>query len=810
LLIAAALTSGLPSGVALAQDRTREVEEIIVTAQRRMEAVEDVPMAIAVVSPETLSNLGINTVRDLQNVTTGFLVNNAGSYPQPSIRGITTINAGAYENNVALFVDGLYQYTPQVLNMDLPNVQNIQVLKGPQGTLYGRNATGGAILIDTIDPSSELVGNVEATYGRFDDRRVRGYVAGPISDRVGFSLGGTYRGTDGYYKEASRTTPGEFDGHALPLKQASVRTKLKFDVTDSFRATLAYNYLRADDPRGVFFTSIENVASPYTGANATRPRGLREVAGDAFELDLKQHEGSLRLELDTDIGSLRSITGYTAGDLTTTFDPDGSYAATSFSTSVIEDRMWQQTLDFTITAIERMDIVFGGTYYDIDTEYEPDAANVFFLAPSGAPPGTPTSAYNKAQEIFFWRTKKAWAAFADATYRVTDKLSIGIGGRYSKEKQDVAAEKNIYCTIPAGCAGGTVALGQILSTPYTRETSADDSTYSKFTPRASIRYEIAPRTNAYASYTKGFRSGEWNAVPPLDNRIDLWKELGQIGQETVDSYEIGLKTTTGRIRAEMAAFYSKYKDLQVSYTTFQPPPINQAVVTLQSVPEAKVRGIEGTLDFEPIDDLNLRVGATYLHARYGDNAVFVGTGVNPAAMGFNENDDPLKVFRNVSAVAMDISGKQMARAPDFSAFLGFDYLFRMGDGGVRVAANARYTDSYVVTNPSLWGGEPLTSYAARLAVDPNAMPDNSVLLAGTPYADRSEDQRARQGSFWLLNASITWTDPSDSFYVRLWGNNLTDKLYRVHYNPTTSGTYSPVGEPRTYGVTLGYKFGEAK
>ena len=188
--------------------------------------------------------------------------------------------------------------------MDLPNVQNIQVLKGPQGTLYGRNATGGAILIDTIDPGASWEGNVEATYGRFEDMRFRGYVAGPVTDRVGLSVAGTYRETDGYYNVASRTTPGEFDGHGLPLKQESIRAKLKFDVTDTFRAALGYNYMRASDPRGVFFTSTENVSTPYTGANATRPRGLGEVAGDAFELDLKQHEGSLKLELDTGIGTL--------------------------------------------------------------------------------------------------------------------------------------------------------------------------------------------------------------------------------------------------------------------------------------------------------------------------------------------------------------------------------------------------------------------------------------------------------------------------------------------------------------------------
>lgn len=801
LLALTALSGTLPMASALAQD-TAEVDTnaIIVTAQRRAEAVEDVPMSVAVLPQETLSDLGINSVRDLTNVTTGLQVNNSGSYPQPAIRGITTINAGAYENNVALFVDGLYQYTAQVLNMELPNVQNIQVLKGPQGTLYGRNATGGAILIDTIDPGAVWEGSAEATYGRFDDTRLRGYVAGPVSDRIGVSLAGTIRRTDGYYKKASRTEPGEFDGRTLGLKQDSLRAKLKFDLTETFRATLAYNYMRASDPRGVFFTATENVSSPYIGANATRPRNLGEVAGDAFALDLKQHEGSVKLELDTGVGTLRSITGYTAGNLRTTYDADGTYNATSYSDSIIHDRTWQEAVDFTIDAVDRLDLIVGGTYYHIHTTYDPDYANVAFVAPTGSPPGTPLSSYRRLQEINFWRTKEAWAGFVDATFHATDRLSINLGGRYSKETQDVAAEKNVFCTTPATCT-----VGAVIATPYTRESSAQGSSYSKFTPRASIRYELAPRTNIYASYSKGFRAGEWNSVPPVDTNMALWKTLGQIGQESVDAFEIGFKTAGRRLRFDLAAFYYDYKDLQVSYTTFVPP-TNLAVVSLQSVPKAKVRGAEATIDYEPIDNLHVRAGATLLHARCGDGSVFVGSSVNLAGTGYNTNDDPLKVFPNRSAVAMDISGDQMARAPDFTAFAGIDYLIAKGDGGLRLAVNAKYTDSYVVTNPSLWGGEPLAAYNARKALDPDALPNNGAILAGTPYADRSDDQRARQGKYVLLNASVTWTDPTDHYYVRVWGNNLTDVTYKVHYNPS-SQTYAPIGEPLTYGVSIGYKFG---
>lgn len=810
---------GTPAFAQTADEATVDTNTIIVTAQRRSEALENVPMSVAVVNQETLSALGVNSVRDLQNVTSGFLLNNSGSVPAAAIRGVTTTNAGSYENNVALFVDGLYQTTPAVLNMDLPNVQNIQVLKGPQGTLYGRNATGGAILIDTIDPGSELDGNIEATYGRFDDRRLRGYVAAPVATGVGFSLAGNLRRTDGYYKQASRTTPGQFAGRFLGLKQDAVRAKLKLEVADSFRATVGYNYLRSNDPRGVFFTPVENVANNYVvPGRDTRPRGLGEASGDVFLLNLKQHEAYLKLELETGLGTLRSTTGYADTRNATTYDAGGTYVPDSYSDSVVRDRTFQENVDFNVNAIDNVDLILGGNYYNIKTDYLPGRANVAYLGPASFSPFTylnpattvvPLSAYRKFQEIDYKRTKEAWAVFADLTFHVSDKLSITAGGRYSKETQDVAAEKHVFCTDPtvasqaaAGCTTATIGarLAGAVGTPYTLASSAKTSSYNKFTPRASIRYEFAPRSNVYFSYSKGFRGGEWNAVPPTDNPATGWFDAKQ---ETIDAFELGVKTAGSRFRADLAGFYYNYKNLQISNTIFIPPGI--AVVTLQNAPKAKIYGIEGNFDFSVTDDFKITGGATWLHARYGDGFVFTGTGVNPNAVGFNTNSDPLKTFVNVGNVYQNASGMQMARAPDFSGFIGFDYNIPNGDGGLRFSGNVKYTSSYVVTDISVWGGESAASYNARKAVDPNALPDNTAILRGTAYVNDANKQRARQGAYALVNASVTWTDPTGHQYVRIWGNNLTNVQYKTHYRPSSS-TYIPVGEPLTFGGTIGYKF----
>jgi|GEM_PF-614147 len=807
LLGATALTGSITPALAQDAEPSADNRTIIVTAQRREQALEDVPMSVAVISQDTLSSAGINSIRDLANVTTGFQVANSGIVAQPAIRGITTTNAGSYENNVALFVDGLYQTTPAVLNMDLPNVENIQILKGPQGTLYGRNATGGAILVDTVNPTDVWQGNVEATLGRFSDRRARAYVAGPVANGVGISLAGTIRHTDGYYKRASRNTPGEFTGRFLGLKQESFRAKGQVDVTDTFRITAGYNYLRSSDPRGVFFTPTENVNNSYTvpGRN-TRPRGLGEAAGDAFVFDLKQNEGFLNLELDTSIGKLRSITGYTVGETETTYDSFGTYVPDIILDSIVKDKTWQQSIDFSVNAIEKLDLVVGGNYYNIKTSYEPGRANVAYFGPALVTPFTypnpattlvPFSAYRRASEQDFSRTKEAWALFADATFHATEALSITLGARYSKETQDVAANVVNYCADPLAATSLGCTIGSVLSNPVTWANSARSSSYSKFTPRASVRYEIAPRTSVYASYSQGFRGGEWNSTVPNFNPA-LWVDAKP---ETVNAYEVGVKSGGGRLRYEVAAFYYDYKDIQVSAVRFVGP---QTVVTLQNAPSAEIYGAEGNFDYSITDNFTVRGGVTWLHARYGDGFVYLGNGVNPNLVGFNVNSNPLKTFINVAA-AQDLSGLQMARAPDFSGFLGFDYNIPKGDGGLRLAANVKYTDSYVVTDPAIWGGEPTAAYNARKALDPNALPNNNALLAGSPFASSANDQRARQGSYATVNASITWTDPKGHNYIRLWGNNLTNATYRLHYRPGTA-TYIPVGEPITYGVTAGYKF----
>ncbi|MCX7864345.1 MAG: TonB-dependent receptor, partial [Novosphingobium sp.] len=781
MLGATAMTAPFTTTAALAADE--EDNTIIVTANKREQALEDVPMTVNFVAAETLAATGSNSVRDLVNVTTGFQLGNAGSIAQPAIRGISTINAGSFENNVAVFIDGIYQSVPAAVNIDLPNVANVQVLKGPQGTLYGRNATGGALLINTFDPGDTWIGNGEVTYGRFDDKRVGGYVAGPLSDKVGIAVSGYYRQTDGYYKRGSRTVVGETDGRTFGNTQGSIRAKLFFDLTENFRVKFGYAFTRSEDPRGVQFTVTENATT--TDPRRTTVRGIAMHNYDP-KIDFKQHEGSVGLELDTGIGTLKSFTAYSHATNRTEFDFNGTYANDSYSYSKTRDRMWQQSLEYTIDAIDNVDLLIGGTYFWIKSDFL--VPNVFLQNLTGQDPlasDVPLGALSPLFERDFIRTKKAWAGYIDLTFHASDRLRINVGARYSDERQRI-----IGFQYGLGGSGGVTPLirnafglpasligQQIISYDTLAYEAANNmrfkSSEDAFTPRASIIYELTPTTNIYAQYSRGFRAGEWNSSPPVTTQAGL-RDWAPTKPEKVDAFEIGIKHVGRRLRAELAGFYYDYRDLQLSRTTQTPE--GAALVTLSNARKAEIYGVEGSLDFEVMENFNIHAGFTWLHARYGNGVTFSGTGVNPAAApGTLPNSDPLKTFRNVT-LDQNLSGLRMPRSPDFTAYLGFDYRIPNGDGGIVIAANARYTTKYIPTNPSVWGGD--TRTLAQRGDDPV---DNVLRLAGTPYADRASEQRTMIPGFAQINASVTWSDPTDTYYVRAWGKNLTNKIYCYHY-----------------------------
>ena len=717
------------------------VQEVIVTAQRRSEVLENVPMAVTVLSSETLERANVKNFMDLGRVAPGVQMNFAGGVPGVALHGVSTLVSGfILEPNVATYIDGFYQ--PQMITIasDLAHISDIQVLKGPQGTLYGRNATGGAILINTLGPSETLTGRFDVTYARFDDKIVNGYIAGPISDRLRFSLSAHGRRGDGWIKFADpNVIGGKLDEPAAPIKEAGFRAKLEADVTKDLTALAAMNYSYSENYQSNLITFVSHI-SPTLPAPPARPVGFGTAAAynHGSRLYGYLYEPTLRLTQRTPIGTLTSYTGWAHRVVLNEFDFDGSYVDTTWNQVKYLQNTFQQTFDYQIDAIDKLDLVIGLSYYDDRAKTDPA---ILIFGPNK----------NLTTQVFTNQVTKAWAGYFDGTYHLTDRLSIAAGGRYTHEKKRafaVITNRNRVPLLP-----GPLGLGPV----------EDDHTWTRFTPRLNVRYELEPRTSIYASWAKGFRSGIYSTAGPTAG-----VPYEPVAPESITSYEVGLKTARSWVRFHSSLFYYDYKDVQS--TIIIPNPLNPATVTSvpQTAGDAEVYGWDNELTVNPTERLTFRANLALLHARYKNFEGATGTGVNATNT------------LNIANQSQDWSGERMARAPDISGNVAVDYEQPTDYGALLFNVNVNFTSKYAISNPSLYG--PLAPVELR------------------------EKQRFIQKAHALLGASVTWTHPSENYNVTVFGTNLTNENHRMGYNASAQGDYSTRAEPRVYGVRVGASF----
>lgn len=735
ILSATALSATLAvPALAQSAENASASNEIIVTAQRRQERLEDVPMSVAALAPETLEKANVTNIHELGRIAPGVQVNFGGVSTQPSIRGVTSLTNGfGNENNVAIYVDGFYVPDNQSINGDLANLESIQVLKGPQGTLYGRNATGGAILFNTLDPSDTVSAKLNLSAARFDEVRATAYVSMPITEGVGIMVAGALRSSDGHIRFSDPNNNMRASGDAAKQRQRSVRVKLKADVSEDLSVTLAYNHAYSSDPSGVLFTTFEH-APPAGNARAGR-FGLASYNHDT-EASASTDEATAKIALDTGIGTLTSYTGMAWRSAVTSFDFDGTYNDILFSTSTNKQKVFQQAIDYSIDVIDNLDLVVGGLY--LHDKYHQVAGQVAF-----GPGLVPQS------RTFRPLKTEAWAVYADATFKVTDRFTIGVGGRYSRDHRFVSqytTDGNFNVTAPQ----------------YNL-----DQTFSAFTPRATLRYELAERTNIYASFSKGFRAGAYNSAPVASEALSV-----AIKPEKINAYEVGFKTAQSNLRFEIAGYYYDYTNLHVSLTVPDPRCQGQVgcgVVTVTgNAPKAEIYGIDTQLTLTPVENFNITLGGAWIHARYGTFPNAIGTGLD------------IRTDRNLSGQVQNWTGQEMARAPEFSGSINADYTVPLAEGELTLTGTVNYTDSYVISNPSLYGP-----------------------AAGAALANK---QRFRQDSYVLVNAGIDWKDPSGRLTLGVFGKNLTNKSYRLTYNGGAFGDYSAKAAPVSYGVRLGFQY----
>lgn len=706
-----------------------ELEAVVVTAQRREERAVDVPVSIVSQSADQLARANITTTLNLGQVAPGVLIQRVGANAAPSIRGISTkvVGAGA-DPNVATYVDGFYQANPVALNRSLLDVASIEILRGPQGTLFGRNTTGGAILINTRKPSFAPALIASASVEGLNGRRLVGYGSIGLTDTLAVSFSGSQARSDGWMHNVG----AGYEFPSAPQRSYYARARALFTPNDVISLDFSLETGKVQDGGALTFS---HYAHPGTaGVFPLLHTDPRETSL-SYPNIVKDRWNAAYLTASLDFGwaVLKSLTSARKDKTWWRFDLDGSQPLTVVSPN---SRLPQQTItqevNLTSQGDGRLQWIVGAFYYD-------DEASSAAFRPA---------AHNGAET-------KAWAIYADGTWRMTDQLFLTVGGRYSTEDKHCSFDPTPPLGRLGDCTGGD-----------------PNSTQHAFTPRAVVRYELASDTNVYGSFARGFKSGGFN-IPMAFPRYK---------PEKITSLEVGFKTQKPRYRLDLSAFHYNYKDLQstVVCSVLAPPvcPVSPGTFTTNAA-KSTVYGAEGQFLWRATDRLRLDGGVAYLHARYDE---FLSASAfapltptsTPACVLANQN-----LCRNI-AVNQNWSGQQLIRAPDWSGNISALYDIPTSIGTFEIAGNLSYVSDFQSDSDAL----PCTVTGCGVGLKP----------------------RLTVPAHTLADLTVTWKSLDKHLEASVYARNLFDKTYVFRTDGNTVGDYVIGGEPRVVGARLKYTY----
>ena len=760
------------------------LEEVVVTAQRRSEHLEEVPATVSVISADQLTQFNIERLDQLSQIAPSTNIAHFGIFIQPTIRGITTQVIGiGQENNIATYVDGFYEPDSTTIGTDFVNIESIEILEGPQGSLYGRSATGGAILITTRGPSKEFTANVDVGYGNFNDRKVTAFVAGPITDHFSASLSAYWHENNGYIRATPQSVAGEECGapsvalggipcsvkpyatfgfaNAAPLSDQDVRLKLKYELTDQLDVTLGYHYFFYSDgttlanstyfspsliPPGTPLTSsAPNQVTQYVPALGGRP------AGPSPESAQPGNEGTILVNWNAPIGTLTARTFYSVEKSDSGNAQDYSLLAISADQSEWIRKTFTQALDFSTTRINRLTLLGGFLFYhDIGVGPAFFQSNTLYLT-------SPTSWVDTSTFDGYARpalTSSAYSGYVDGTYAITDKLFFTAGARYNYDRKTY--QSTIFGNIAVPAFGLNIPYGPNV-------VPSETALFHNATPRANLRYQLSDNSDVYATAGQGFKAGTFNSI----NDVNLAILKAPVKPETATNYEIGYKTRQGIYAFSATAYYTTFHDQQVA-TDFNVPVIGlQGALTNA---DSRIYGIELQSEVKPTDALHVQANFAWTHARY---------------TSYPDAFTPLGTFE-------DKNGEQLPRAANYTGNLSIIYTIpAVYSGSLAFGGNIFATSGFT----------PSVSEIGTAAVNlgPGTIGQNLFYQKG----------------YELLNLQATWT-AKEHFSTQLWVNNVASRNYKIFYSggsislsgtpPDYPYTYSTYGPPRMFGIKLSYKF----
>ncbi|WBX85597.1 TonB-dependent receptor [Sphingosinicella microcystinivorans] len=606
------------------------LEEIVVTATKTgVTRLQETPISITAFAAEALERSNLESIKDIGALVPGLSVANNASYAQLYIRGIGTNNVfTGSDPSVTVHLDGVYLARPTMIFTDFVDVDRIEVLRGPQGTLYGRNSAGGTINIISKLPTNNFGLKLTAGYGSYDRLRLSGSVSGPIvQDKVMASLAAIHTRSDGYVNNIN-TEPGSRDLNNE--NSYAVRGTLLFALGDRTDLVLTgdYNYYktRGNAMKPLFVDPLGNPVPIPPGVPVPQriddpwtlnvPNAAQKVSNEGYGFSAKlTHEIADRL-------SLTSITAFRGADSAIDHTESDWTEVYALSTDLIADRQDQFTQELQLNArLGALQLMTGLFYFHEKDEMEiaaflPLTGTLFY--------GTSdlrTSGHALAKT-------NAYAAFGQATYAITDRLSATAGIRYSYEKKSMRSSNVILAN------GMNVGFGDF--------TFSGSKSWEAWTPKIGLDYRVTDDVLIYATASKGFKSGgfNWSAAQPAFGPENLW------------AYEAGVKSEFAdrRVRVNASGFYYDYTDLQVQL--FENLPGQAPATILANASSSKIKGFELETQIVPVSGLILSGSLAYLDATYGD--FITARSLTPS-------------------IPVDVSGNRLNSAPKWMYSLSAEY-----------------------------------------------------------------------------------------------------------------------------------------
>ena len=627
----AALTSCCMMVAANVGAQENVLEEIIVTAEKREASIQDTALAITAVSGDLLENGGLDEIEDLSLDVPSLVFSRAGGEAQLYIRGVGTNLFGiGQDSSVAVHQDGVYQGRAQMGLNQFLDVERVEVLRGPQGTLYGRNATAGVINIIHRAPGDEPEGYVNLKLGNFNRYDGEAAYGGPIGDNAGFRLAVRYGSDGGFTEDLDPRGGDEVDGG----ETMAARATLTFALSDTINAKIIGDYTDFDGdnrtirPRGNLHRSAAEGAQALPDFDQTR----NEV--DSFQ---KWTISGITAEVTADLGgglSLTSITGYRQFEDSFRFNTDGTEI---FVTQTHFERDTDQFSEEIRLACDC-------------PEYEWIAGLYYFTEDKEEALGLPAINFGGAFNIFATNKTDAWAGFGELTWHFSDRLDGIVGVRYSNEEKEDWNLRGLTGGNFDGLFGASDPRAFSFSFPP-RNTTDD---WNAFTPKLGLKYDYSDDIMVYGTLTRGFKSGGTNSLsgdPAFDPEY-LW------------SLEVGSKSTLadGRAIANASAFYYDYTDLQVSTFT-------EGTVRVTNAAEATVVGIELDVSTVISDQFTWDTSAMLLNAEYDQFVTRFGGG---------------------AGTVLDVEGNKLINAPEISLTSTLSYSADIGPGTFSAMAQVAY------------------------------------------------------------------------------------------------------------------------